>query len=78
MPPKASKKIKQLQLELQLHDKQLARAMDYAKKHPSESNAKIAKAYGVNVCTLRRRCRAKRNNYSVLVRRKQWLTGVEE
>ncbi|KAF8436981.1 hypothetical protein BGX38DRAFT_1274280 [Terfezia claveryi] len=57
MPPKTSKKIKQLQLELQIHDKQLARAMDYVRKHSSESKAKIAKAYGVNASTLRRRCR---------------------
>ena len=45
MPPK-SKKIKQLQLELNLHDKQLARAMDYTQKHPHESKAMVARADG--------------------------------
>jgi len=53
MAPKSSKKIKALQLELKLHDQQLARAVDCARKHPTESKAKVAKAYGVKVSPLR-------------------------
>jgi len=34
MPPKTSKKIKELQLELKVHDSQLSRVVDYARKHP--------------------------------------------
>jgi len=33
---KTSIKIKELQREIELHDKQLARAVDYARKHPKE------------------------------------------
>jgi len=54
MPPKTSKKIKELQGELKLHDSQLTRAVDYARKHPKESKAKVAKAFGVNPTTVRR------------------------
>ena len=50
MPPKAAK-------PSELREKQLCRAIDYARKHPSESKAKIADIYGVNAVTLRRRCK---------------------
>lgn len=78
MPPKTSKKIKELQLELQLHDKQLARAMDYARKHPSESKAKVAKAFGVKAGTLRKRCRGITQPRSIAYRKQQLLTAGEE
>ena len=78
MPPKTSKKIKQLQLELNLHDKQLARAIDYVRKHPNESKAKIAKAYGVNGWTLRHRCRGETQPRSKARQKQQLLTAGEE
>lgn len=77
MPPKSSKKIKELQREVKLHDKQLARAVDYAHKHPDESKAKIAKAFGVKANTLRWRCRGGVSR-SVSRREQQLLTKGEE
>lgn len=78
MPPKTSKKIKELQLELKLHDKQLARAVDYARKHPEESKAKVAKAFGVNSTTLRRRCKGTQTARSKARQEQQLLTAGEE
>ena len=71
MPPKAPK-------VTELHEKQLARAVDYAHKHPKESKAKVAKAYGVNATTLRRRCKGSQVPRSKARRKQQLLTGGEE
>ena len=71
MPPEAPK-------VSELHEKQLARAIDYAHKHPKESKAKIAKAYGVNPTTLRRRCKCLQVSRSKARREQQLLTSGEE
>jgi len=78
MPPKTSKLIKKLQLGLTLHDKQHTRAMDYARKHPGESKAKIAKVFGVDASTLRRRCRGVSQTRSKARQKQQLLTAGEE
>ena len=59
MPPKTMpiKEIKKIQRKLELYDKQLARAIDYAHKHLDESKAKVAKTFGVNAVALHRRCK---------------------
>ena len=54
---KSIREIKKIQRKLELHDKQLAHAVDYARKHPDESKAKVAKTFGVSAVTLRRRCK---------------------
>ncbi|KAF8427082.1 hypothetical protein EV426DRAFT_686746 [Tirmania nivea] len=78
MPPKTSKRIKELQLELKLHDSQLTRAIDYAGKHPKESKAKLAKAFGVNPTTLRRGCQGVQALRSKARQSQQLLTAGEE
>jgi len=55
MPPKASKKIRGLQQELELHVKQLARAVNYACKDLIEPKTKIAKKFRVKPTTLKYR-----------------------
>ena len=76
IPPKTKpiKEIKKIQHKLELHDKQLARAVDYAHKHPDESKAKVAKTFGVDAVTLRRRCKGK----AIARQEQQLLTAGEE
>ena len=71
MPPKAA-------IPSELREKQLCRAMDYARKHPSESKAKIADMYGVNAVTLRRRCKGVNVARHKAHREQQLLTSGEE
>ena len=71
MPPKASK-------VSELYEKQLTRAIDYARKHPTESKAKIAQTYGVNAITLRCRCKGTQVSRSKVRRDQQLLTSAEE
>lgn len=72
MPPKAPKLSES-------NEKQLTRAIDYARKHPKESKAKIAQTYGVNVITLRCRCKGSQITRSKAHREQQLLTsGVED
>ena len=76
MPPKTSKKIKELQLELKLHVSQLTRAVDYAHKHPKEAKSRVAKAFGVNPTTAAKVQHQglkldKHNNCLLLVKRRQ-------
>ena len=70
--------IKKLQTEMELHNKQLARAVDYARKHPNESKVKIAKSYGVKVSTLRGRCKGTTTARSIARQEQQLLTAGEE
>lgn len=78
MPPKTSKKIKELQQKLKLHDSQLTRAVDYARRHPKESKAKVARAFGVNPTTLRRGCKGTQAPRSKARQAQQLLTAGEE
>ena len=74
---KPIKEIKKIQHKLELHDKQLARAVDYAHKHPDESKAKVAKTFGVDAVTLRRRCKGTPSK-AIARQEQQLLTTGEE
>ena len=63
---------------MELHNKQLARAVDYARKHPTESKVKIAKMYGVKVSTLRDRCKGTSTSRAIARQEQQLLTAGEE
>ena len=63
---------------MELHNKQLARAVDYARKHPNESKVKIAKRYGVKVSTLCSRYKGTTTARSVAHQEQQLLTAGEE
>ena len=54
MTPKSKKKLLQGLKDLQQHDSNIARAVDYVYKHPLESKSKIAHNMGVSYATLRR------------------------
>ena len=71
MTPKAPK-------PSEVREKQLSRAIDYARKHPSESKAKIAKTYVVNAVTLRRRCKGVNVARPKAHREQQLLTSGKE
>jgi len=49
-----------------------------ARKHPGETKAKKAKAYGVNAITLRKRCRGITQPRSMARQEQQLLTAGEE